>query len=419
VFSIEEGPRQAIQEITVEGLRSVASDVVRRSMRLTIGDPLRAADWLEARRRLFESGLFRRVDIAVEPLEPGTETTPTRLRVTVEEWPALRLRYGFQVAEERPEENVEGRDLVPGVSADLTRRTLFGRAVTVGLAGQYERLERLGRLFVTTPTFLGRPIQSSLTLERSREESQTNTLVSSQTTAAWEQRARFRRLTLSYGLRFERNRTFDTDPDPVLPFDLTAHIGRFTSSGTWDTRDDAADATRGTFVSSSLEHGTSRLGSDLLFLRSLTQAYHFRPWRSVVFASAARFGAVKPLGDQVLLSSLRFFAGGGRTVRGVGEDSLGGLDFLGDPVGGRGLLTFNQEVRFPIYRWLRGVTFLDTGNVFPLVSDIRLNDLVGSTGFGLRLVTPFALFRLDYGRTIWNRPVADSGKLVFGIGQAF
>ena len=74
--------------------------------------------------------------------------------MVVEEWPALRLRYGFQVEEERPEENVEGRDLVPGVSADLTRRTLFGRAITVGAAAQYERLERLGRLFVNTPTLL-------------------------------------------------------------------------------------------------------------------------------------------------------------------------------------------------------------------------------------------------------------------------
>ena len=161
------------------------------------------------------------------------------------------------------------------------------------------------------------------------------------------------------------------------------------------------------------------LNSDLLFLRSLTQAYYFRPWKGVVLASAARYGAVKPLEGQALVSDLRFFAGGARTVRGVPEDSLGGLDFNGDPVGGRGLLTLNQEVRFPVYRWLRGVVFIDTGNVFPTVSDVRLGDLVGSSGFGLRLVTPFALFRVDYGKTIWNRPVADTGRWVFGIGNTF
>ena len=71
-------------------------------------------------------------------------------------------------------------------------------------------------------------------------------------------------------------------------------------------------------------------------------------------------------------SSLRFFAGGARTVRGVPEDSLGGLDFIGEPIGGRGLLTLNQEMRFPVYRWLRGVVFVDMGNVFPEVSGVRL-----------------------------------------------
>jgi outer membrane protein assembly factor BamA len=198
------------------------------------------------------------------------------------------------------------------------------------------------------------------------------------------------------------------------------YLGRLTSSATWDSRDDPSDSTRGTFLSTSLEHGTSWLGSDLLFVRSLTQAYHFRPWKAVVFASAARYGAVQPLGEQsFLISRLRFFAGGGRTVRGVPDDSLGGLDFNGDPIGGRGLLTLNQEMRFPVYKWLRGVAFIDAGNVFPLVSDVRVKDLVGSTGLGLRLVTPFALFRIDYGKTIWNRPAADSGRFVFGIGQTF
>jgi outer membrane protein assembly factor BamA/autotransporter translocation and assembly factor TamB len=419
-FAVEEGPRQVIQEIAISGLQSVNEEVARRTLRLKVGDGLRTDDWLDARRRLFESGLFRRADIAVEPQEGVTDTAPVRLRVTVEEWPALRVRYGFQVSEERPEENLNGRDLVPGVSGDVTRRTLFGRAITVGAAAQYQNLERLGRVFMNTPTFFGRPVQSSLALERSREESRTATLVTNRTTAAWEQRGRWQKLTVSYGLRWERNRTFDTKPiDPDFPFDLTAHIGRLTSSGTWDTRDDPSDATRGTFASTSLEHGTSKLGSDLLFIRSLTQAYHFTPWKRVVLASAARYGIVEPLGGQVLVPSLRFFAGGARTVRGVAEDTLGGTDFLGNPIGGRGVLTLNQEMRFPIYRWLRGVVFVDAGNVFPEGAGFRLQDLVGSTGFGARLATPFAIFRVDYGKTIWNRPVQDSGIWVFGIGQTF
>ena len=96
-----------------------------------------------------------------------------------------------------------------------------------------------------------------------------------------------------------------------------------------------------------------------------------------------------------------------------------GVDFLGNPIGGQGLLTLNQEVRFSIYRWLRGVAFIDSGNVFEEATGVHFRELVGSTGIGVRVVTPFVLLRVDYGKTIWNRPVSDTGRWVFGIGQTF
>ncbi len=36
----------------------------------------------------------------------------------------------------------------------------------------------------------------------------------------------------------------------------------------------------------------------------------------------------------------------------------------GLPIGGDRLLILNQEVRFPIYRWMNGVAFADAGNIF-------------------------------------------------------
>ena len=99
-------------------------------------------------------------------------------------------------------------------------------------------------------------------------------------------------------------------------------------------------------------------------MRQVAQAYYFRPWKSLVFASAARFGVVTPLDGQDLIPSERFFAGGSRTVRGVPENGLGPRTFFGGAAGGEVMIVFNQEVRFPIYRWLRGVAFVDAGNVF-------------------------------------------------------
>ena len=86
----------------------------------------------------------------------------------------------------------------------------------------------------------------------------------------------------------------------------------------------------------------------------------------------------------------------------------GDVNFFG-PVGGRALLVLNQEARVPIYKWLRGVGFVDAGNVFTQPSGIRLDELAGSIGFGLRLSTPFALLRADYGKVVWGAGVRSRG----------
>jgi outer membrane protein assembly factor BamA/autotransporter translocation and assembly factor TamB len=423
-IEIDEGPRQVVGDVVVEGNRGIDPDVITRTLRLETGQPLRAQDWLDARRRLFDTGLFRRVDVRSEPIDTSDTAARVRVRVVVEEWPALRLRYGFQAAEERPEDSLTGRNIVPGVNADVTRRTLFGRAVTTGAAVEWQRRDRSGRGYVTAPTFFRMPVASSFDVERSRQVFASATLITDRSGVSWEQGSRLarNRLNLSYTYHFERNHTFDTEPstNPLFPtFDITINIAKLTAAGAWDSRDDAGDSTRGSLLSYSFDYAPASLGSDIRFVRQLAQAYHFRNWRGVVFGSAARMGFVSPLGDQELIPSLRFFSGGARTVRGVAEDGLGPRDFFGDPAGGEALLVLNQEARFPIYRWLRGVGFVDAGNVFPRPGDFGLNHLVGTLGGGLRLVTPVALLRVDYGRQVWPGPRGDSGQWFFGVGQSF
>lgn len=426
VFKVEEGPRQILREVVVEGTRSIAAEEVTRALELPVGEPLGADAWLEARTRVFDTGLFQRVDIEIEPSDtvaPTAEEQPVRVVVTVQEWPAARFRYGMRIAEERPIDQVEGRELTPGISADVTRRTLFGRAIATGAAIDYRRRLRLARAFVGSPTLWGLPIESVFTVERSREDQESVTLVTDRIGASWEQRVTvWNSLRLSYSYTFDRDRTFRTRPplDPLEPtFDITAHVARLTTAAVWDTRDDPADTTLGSLFANNVELAPASLGSDVRFLRYLGQAYHFRPLGSVTLASAARVGLARGLGGQVLISTERFFAGGARSVRGVAEDGLGPVDFLGFPIGGRALVVLNQEVRFPLYRWLRGVGFVDAGNVFNTPADVSLGDLTASVGVGLRLATPFALLRVDYARLWSPRPGDRPGRWTFGIGQAF
>ena len=242
-----------------------------------------------------------------------------------------------------------------------------------------------------------------------------------QTSVTWEQRARVTtHLGLSYSYSFERNHTFDTRSleDNPLAFDIKLNTTRWNGAGVWDTRDDPLDSARGMLISSSFDFGRVETPAEVVlssdtFVRELVQAYYFRPWRSVVFASAARWGLMVPIGPSDVFQQEKFFAGGSRTVRGVPENDLGPRSLFSptEPAGGQVMIVLNQEMRMPIYRWVRGVTFIDAGNVFAKPRDASLRDLVGSIGFGLRVSTPFALLRVDYGRVIWGLPAAGLRKM--------
>jgi outer membrane protein insertion porin family len=136
-----------------------------------------------------------------------------------------------------------------------------------------------------------------------------------------------------------------------------------------------------------------------------------------VLASGARVGAARGFG-QDLIPSEKFFAGGGTTVRGFAEDGLGRQDSLG-AVGGNAMVIVNQEVRFPVYRWLRGVGFFDAGNVFASATDLSLTALEAGAGVGLRIDSPFALLRVDYGVPLSRRQEQPKGRWYFGIGHTF
>jgi outer membrane protein assembly factor BamA len=350
------------------------------------------------------------------------------VRVLVQEGPALRLRYGFQLSEEwRDDDPLNGREISPGVSADATRRSLFGRAITIGAAGVYRRRERQTRVFASAPRLFGLGLESLISFQLSNTQIAGDLpLVRDLAGVSWEQRMRLAdRLELSYSYRFERNHTFDPNApeDPLFPvLDITANVARLVGTAAFDSRDDLFDARRGTFASASLEYAPEALGSTsgIRFVRSLTQLYHFRLWQGMVLASGARLGLARGLGGVDLIPSERFRTGGSRSVRGVEEGSLGPRDeIFGDVIGGNAMLVFNQELRFPIYRWLRGAAFLDAGNVFATPRAVSLGKLAGSSGAGLRLTTPFGLLRVDYGR-LWSPAVGQAaGRWSFGIGQIF
>lgn len=424
--TVDEGRRQLLDSVAVEGGTGTHPELIERALRLTPGVPVDPAVWNQARKRLYDTGVFRSVDITAVPLAGAPATArpdqPVVARVTLEERPRYQLRYGLQMIDEQDPAGTSRGQF--GVVADLSRRNLLGRGITVGSAARFDTVQQAGRGFLVFPSFLGRAITSNLFVSRIHETfgevgakavSQRNRLTLEQQIKPAEG------VTVSYSYNFDRDHTFDQDFDPNDPFafDLTVDIARLSSSLVVERRDDLFDATSGWFHASTVEWGAERFGSDLRFLKYLVQQYYFRPvGRGLVLASAARVGLGAGFGQE-LIPSERFFAGGGTTVRGYAQDGLGPVDFFGDASGGSASVVFNQELRFPLAGLFRGVGFLDAGNVFDSVRDVSFRDLKVALGIGVRAATPVGLFRVDYGFPLSGEDDEPVGRWFFSIGQAF
>ncbi|HUU36062.1 MAG TPA: BamA/TamA family outer membrane protein, partial [Vicinamibacterales bacterium] len=420
-IDVTPGLQQILQSVVVDAPGRTRPSAVVSALRLEPGTPADLTKWAQARKRVFDTNVFRQVEVRPEvvagaPAPDGTE--PVNARVSVTEWPAWRLRYGVQL-NDIDQSGLGGEPGQPrarnlGAVADLQNRNAFGRAFTFGLYGRVERRLQSSNTYLTFPTLFGRAVRTNLFGSVSQQDAAFDDngdplLRRTKGIASIEQRVRRGgALEIAYGYRYSREvlRPFDSED----PFFQETLIGRFTSSAFFDRRDDPFDATRGWFGALNVER-LSFFGFDSDSVKVLGTYYRYQPLGPVTLASAVRVGTsfVDPL-----LFAERFFAGGSDTVRGYGENMIGPIDFLGLPAGGNAMLVLNQEVRAPLYKWIKGVVFVDAGNVYPTKRP-TFSDLQVGYGAGLRFNTPFSLFRLDFG--VPSR--GGGARWYLGIGQVF
>jgi translocation and assembly module TamA len=95
--------------------------------------------------------------------------------------------------------------------------------------------------------------------------------------------------------------------------------------------------------------------------------------------------------------SIRFFAGGDRSVRGYDYQSLGPKDASGAVVGGKNILVTSVELDRAILSDWGAAVFFDIGNAFDSFADITLYK---GAGIGVRYYTKIGAIRLDLARQI-------------------
>jgi outer membrane protein assembly factor BamA len=249
-------------------------------------------------------------------------------------------------------------------------------------------------------------------------------------------------------------------PQEIPLFQQPTLVSQFGMTWFRDSRDNPADASKGSFNSADFGAADTYFGSSASFLRFFFQNSTYHPIkRRFSFARSIRFGILAPYRDTVSLTfpapttpplptviplPERFFAGGGTSLRGFALNQAGPRDSVtGFPVGGQAMLVLNQEFRFPMRlpflgTSLGGALFYDGGNVYSRLSRIsfrgslpsptfalqnpalppsstnlsvcatncsnELNYFAHTLGLGFRYKTPVGPIRIDLGYQL-NRPL--------------
>lgn len=168
---------------------------------------------------------------------------------------------------------------------------------------------------------------------------------------------------------------------------------------------------RGSRLSFGVKGTTEWIGSDIDLVQTQVQGKMIRP-----FGEQGRlilrgdFGWTRVSDFAKLPASLRFFAGGDRSVRGYAYQSLGPEDEEGEVIGGRYLVIGSVEYDHRVAKEWSVAVFYDAGNALDDWA-IRLRQ---GTGIGARWHSPVGPIRLDLAYAVTERGI--SVRLHFNMG---
>ena len=465
VYHIQEGPQTRVRTILISGYEHTRPGLIRREVRIKPQEPLREGDVIESQRRLYNLGIFNRVTI--EPQNPTGTDVDKDIAVLVEEAKRYTLAYGggFEVQRLASTTNPTGGQVeaAPRGILEISKLNLTGRADTLSFKLRGSTLQGRALLGYSDPNTFGNSrlsFQATAFAEKTRD---INTFTEQRYEGSVQLTDQISPLTtvlFRYAFRQVRVSDLKILSQEVPLFNQPTLVSQFGVTWFRDSRNNPADASKGSFNSADFGIADTYLGSSASFLRFFFQNSTYHPIkRRFSFARSMRFGILAPYRDTVSLSfpapttpplptviplPERFFAGGGTSLRGFALNQAGPRDSIsGFPVGGQAMLVLNQEFRFPmrlpfIGTSLGGAFFYDGGNVYSRLSRIsfrtnlpsptlalqnpsqppgpanvpmcvtncsnELNYFAHTAGLGFRYKTPVGPIRIDLGYQL-NRPL--------------
>jgi translocation and assembly module TamA len=411
VYYLAPGPRANFAQPVVEGSDNVDPALLRSVSGVLAGERYNPDELDRVRREILALGVF------------GTVRARTGERLD----PDGRLPVTFLVAE-RPFRAIGGTlgyetRYGPTVRAYWEHRNLFGAAERLRIEGEISRTSQRGNsgtgarfsVNLRQPWFAGYNVTAVTEIAAIRER-----LLAydrDAVTASFSLERRLNpRLIASLGVAGDIGQTSELDQDTDYRL-LSLPLGM-----RYDTTDNLLDPSRGYRANLALAP-TLALGdgdgSAFVRVRAQGSAYFdLSKDRGTILALRAGFGALTGAEAGQVPPHLRFYAGGGGSVRGYDFQSIGPRRRDDSPRGGLSLVEGSIELRQRITGPYGVAVFLDAGSVgtstTPSFDELRLG-----AGVGLRYATAIGPIRADFALPLSKVPGSAGYGLYVGIGQAF
>lgn len=416
-YVIHPGERLFVRNVLVRGLESTRPSLVYSRLRMHAGDPLSQSAIAETQQKLYDLGIFSKVEAALQNPDGVEESKYVLFQLDEANKYSLTTAVGAQIA--RIGGGITTFDapagqtgFSPRVSVGLSRLNLFGEANTASIQTLLSTIEQRAIASYVIPQIAHRE-NLTLTFSALYDNSyDIRTFASHRWEGSMQLAQRLSR-TNSFQYRFSYRRSSVGDlkiaPGLVPLLSQPVRVGLLSGTYIYDRRDNATDTHRG--ILNTIDAGISlaAFSSQTDFTRVIARNSTYTPLgRNVVLARSLQFGYIQRLGGlpEIPLAE-RLYAGGANTDRAFPDNQAGPRDLdTGFPLGGTAMLFLSTELRFPLFGDnLGGVLFHDMGNVYTDINAINFrfhqrNDqdfdyMVHSIGFGIRYRTPVGPLRID------------------------
>lgn len=364
------------------------------------GEVYDAAKLDETFREMLRTGLFESLRVT---LVPG-DNQQLRMDLTAVEAKAREI--GFTIGAG----SYEGASL--GIR--LGDRNIFGTGRPLTFAAEYSQRGLKGELLYVDPWLFNSrfALRARLYSEARTEEGYSKNAIGVRVDLS---RKLLQHLDLGVFVEGAKIKVTENTIDPALLGPLDYQLSTIGLTQTSDFRDDPINPSKGFVFNTSFDFST--IDSEPAFTRSIVRFSYYLPVGKSLLSFGARAGYIAPILDDLPID-VRFFNGGGTTVRSFAERELGPKDSGGNPLGGDVYTVLNLEYTFPITGGLQGALFVDAGSLKN--DDIAdSGDLRYALGVGLRYKLPIGPLRLDYGVNPTPKADEDFGAFHFSFGFAF